>query len=247
MWLCVSFQYEMDIWTAFLIGFIGSFHCVGMCGPIALSLPYQDTTKIKTASNVLIYNGGRILTYSFIGLIFGLIGQGIALAGFQQWLSIGLGILMLLAAFSIINFESQIVKIPILDKGFKKIRFHLGRLLTQKSQRKQTLLFVGLLNGFLPCGLVYLAVIGAVATGSVFKGSLYMAIFGIGTLPTMLSVALVGNLVSLKFRKNIQKVIPFMLFAMAILFILRGMNLGIPYISPELVQDTSGITAPVCH
>ena len=237
----------MDIWTAFLIGFIGSFHCIGMCGPIALSLPYQDVTKAKTAGNVLLYNSGRILTYSFIGLIFGLVGKGIALAGFQQWLSIGLGILMLLAAFSVFNFEKQLVQIPLLDKGFQKVRFHLGRLLAQKSQKKQTLFLVGTLNGFLPCGLVYLAVVGAIASGDVFGGSLYMAVFGIGTLPTMLSIALIGNLVSLKFRRNIQKVIPFMLFAMAVLFILRGMNLGIPYISPELIQDSSGIVAPICR
>ncbi|NJN77279.1 MAG: sulfite exporter TauE/SafE family protein [Saprospiraceae bacterium] len=237
----------MDIWTAFLIGFIGSFHCIGMCGPIALSLPYQDVTKAKTAANVLLYNSGRVVTYSFIGLVFGLIGQGIALAGFQQWLSIGLGVLMLLAAFSVVNFEKQLVKIPLLDTGFKKVRFHLGRLLAQKSQKKQTLFLVGVLNGFLPCGLVYLAIVGSIATGDVFNGSLYMAIFGIGTIPMMLSVALIGNLVSLKFRKNIQKIIPYMLGIMAVLLILRGMNLGIPYLSPELIQDNSDIIAPICH
>jgi sulfite exporter TauE/SafE len=237
----------MDIWTAFLIGFIGSFHCIGMCGPIALSLPYQDVTKIKTAANVLLYNSGRVFTYSFLGLVFGLIGQGIALAGFQQWLSIGLGILMLLAAFSILNLEKNIIKIPFLEKIFKRVRFHLGRLLAQKSQKKQTLFLVGVLNGFLPCGLVYLAIVGAIATGDIFKGSFYMGIFGIGTIPMMLSVALIGNLVSLKFRKNIQKMIPFLLFTMAVLFILRGMNLGIPYLSPELIQDSSNLITPVCH
>lgn len=237
----------MDIWTAFLIGFIGSFHCIGMCGPIALSLPYQDVTKAKTAGNVLLYNGGRIVTYSFIGLVFGLIGQGIALAGFQQWLSIGLGILMLLAAFSVINFEKNLIKIPFLDKGFKKVRQQLARLLAKKSQKKQTLFLVGVLNGFLPCGLVYLAVIGAIAMGNVFKGSFYMAIFGMGTLPMMLSIALIGNLVSLKFRKNIQKIIPYMLVIMAVLFILRGLNLGVPYISPKLIQDNLGVVTPVCH
>jgi uncharacterized protein len=237
----------MDIWTAFLIGFIGSFHCIGMCGPIALSLPYQDVSKAKTAANVLLYNGGRVLTYSFIGLVFGLIGQGVALAGFQQWLSIVLGVLMLLAAFSVINFEKQLIQIPFLDSGFKKVRFHLGRLLAQKSQKKRTLFLVGILNGFLPCGLVYLAIVGAIGTGSILGGSLYMTIFGVGTIPMMLSVALVGNFVNLKFRKKIQKIIPYMLSIMAILFILRGMNLGIPYISPELIQDSSDVVAPVCH
>ncbi len=237
----------MEFWTAFLIGFIGSFHCIGMCGPIALSLPYQDTTKIKTAVNVLLYNFGRISTYALIGLVFGLIGKSIAIAGFQQILSIAIGVLMLLAAFSIINIERQFVKIPFLETFFKKVRQELGRLLAQKSQKSSTLWVVGFLNGFLPCGLVYLGVVGAIATGDILKGSLYMAIFGIGTLPTMLSVALIGNLISLKFRKNIQKIIPFLLFAVAILFILRGLNLNIPYLSPMLIQDPSSDIVPVCH
>lgn len=237
----------MDIWTAFLIGFIGSFHCVGMCGPIALSLPYQDITKFKTLSNVLLYNFGRITTYSLIGLIFGLIGKSIALAGFQQGLSIAIGVLMLLAAFSIINIEKQFVKIPFLSVIFKKARTQLGRLLAQKSRKRSTLYLVGFFNGFLPCGLVYLGIVGAIATGDILKGSLYMAVFGIGTLPTMLSIALVGNLISLNFRKNIQRVIPFLLLAFAILFILRGLNLDIPYISPQLINSEAPDSIPLCN
>lgn len=237
----------MELWTAFLIGFIGSFHCVGMCGPIALSLPYQDVTKARTTANVLLYNFGRITTYALIGLIFGLIGKSIALAGFQQGLSISIGILMFLAAFSIINIEKQFVKIPLLNTFFQKVRIQLSRLLAQKSSKRSTLFLVGFFNGFLPCGLVYLGVVGAIGTGEIWKGSLYMAIFGIGTLPTMLSVALVGNLISLRFRRNIQKVIPFMLFLFAILFILRGLNLNIPFISPILIHDSYFENIPTCH
>lgn len=236
----------MELWTAFLIGFIGSFHCVGMCGPIALSLPYQDVTKVKTATNVLLYNFGRITTYALIGLIFGLIGKSIALAGFQQGLSIAIGVLMLLAAFSILNVEKQLVKLPLLDILFKKVKTRLAHLLNQKNKKRSTLYLVGFFNGFLPCGLVYLAIVGAISTGDVLSGSFYMAIFGIGTLPTMLSVALIGNLISLNFRRNIQKVIPFMLFAFAILFILRGLNLDIPYLSPMLINLSSD-EIPVCH
>ena len=142
----------MELWTAFLIGFIGSFHCVGMCGPIALSLPYQDVTKIKTASNVLLYNFGRITTYALIGLIFGLIGKSIALAGFQQGLSIIVGTLLLLAAFSIINLEKQLVKLPFLDVLFNKVKRRLAQLLNQTNRKRSTLFTVGFLNGFLPCG-----------------------------------------------------------------------------------------------
>ena len=238
--------YELELWTAFLIGFIGSFHCVGMCGPIALSLPYQDVTKVKTASNVLLYNFGRITTYALIGLIFGLIGKSIALAGFQQGLSIAIGVFMLLAAFSILNIEKQLFKLPLLNILFNKVKTRLTHLLNQKSKKRSTLYLVGFFNGFLPCGLVYMAIVGAISTGDILKGSFYMAIFGIGTLPTMLSIALVGNLISLNFRRNIQKVIPFMLFAFAVLFILRGLNLDIPYLSPMLINFSSD-EIPVCN
>jgi len=237
----------MEFWTAFLIGFIGSFHCVGMCGPIALSLPYQDVTKWRTTANILVYNLGRIISYSFIGLLFGILGKGIALAGLQQWLSIGLGVLMLFAAFSIVNIERQLIKIPILDYFFKQVRLRLGQSLKRKNRKTQTLFTVGILNGFLPCGLVYLAIIGAIGTGSILGGSLYMTLFGLGTIPLMLTVALVSNLINLNIRKRIQKAIPMMLFTFAVLFILRGLNLDIPYISPKLIQDSSDFVTPICH
>lgn len=236
----------MELWTAFLIGFIGSFHCVGMCGPIALSLPYQDVTKVKTASNVLLYNFGRITTYALIGLIFGLIGKSIALAGFQQGLSIAIGVLMLLAAFSIVNLERQLVKLPFLEVFFKKVKNRLAHLLNQENKKRSTLYAIGFFNGFLPCGLVYMAIVGAISTGDILSGSFYMAIFGIGTLPTMLSIALIGNLFSHKFRNNIKKVVPFLLFTFAVLFILRGLNLDIPYLSPMLI-DLSTDEIPVCR
>jgi sulfite exporter TauE/SafE len=237
----------MELWTAFLIGFIGSFHCVGMCGPIALSLPYKDVTKWRTVINTLVYNLGRVVTYSFIGLLFGFFGKGIALAGLQQWFSVGFGILLLFAAFSVFNFEKQLVSIPFLDLIFKKVRQYLSQLLIRKNTKAQTLFSVGILNGFLPCGLVYLAVVGAVGTGSILGGSLYMTLFGVGTIPLMLTVSLLGNLISLKIRKRIQKIIPIMLFTFAVLFILRGLNLDIPYISPKLIQETSDFIAPICH
>ena len=134
----------------------------------------------------------------------------------------------------------------MLDVLFKKVKTRLAHLLNQKNRKRSTLYTVGFFNGFLPCGLVYLAIVGAISTGDILSGSFYMAIFGIGTLPTMLSMALVGNLISLNFRRNIQKVIPFMLFAFAVLFILRGMNLDIPYLSPMLI-DLSSDEIPVCH
>ncbi len=238
----------MDIWTAFLIGFIGSFHCVGMCGAIALSLPYQGITRFATVLNGLVYNLGRVSSYSLIGAILGALGQGVLLAGMQQFLSIAVGVLLLLAAFSIINFEKELVALPFLSRWYLNIRTQLSRLIKSHSPRKQSLYLVGVMNGFLPCGLVYLAIVGAISVGSVLGGSLYMAVFGLGTVPMMVLVAILGNIFSLNFRKYIQKVTPFLLFVFAILFILRCLNLDIPYISPQLIQDNSNLnTPPICH
>jgi len=92
---------------------------------------------------------------------------------------------------------------------------------------------VGLLNGLLPCGLVYIAVAGALATGSVLEGVLYMFLFGLGTAPLLLATALIGNLSTAKIRNQLSKAIPYVVVVVGVLFILRGANLGIPYISPS--------------
>src|SRR6478736_5164625 len=83
------------IFAAFMMGLLGSFHCVGMCGPLALALPINNDRASARFSGVLLYNTGRILTYSVFGLIFGVIGKSAAFFGFQQWLSITLGLLII--------------------------------------------------------------------------------------------------------------------------------------------------------
>jgi sulfite exporter TauE/SafE len=169
----------MALWTAFVMGLVGSLHCVGMCGPIALSLPYQGRQKWIAAVNVLLYNFGRIATYALLGIIIGLFGRGFFLAGFQSYISIGLGVLLLLIAFFSVNVEGQLLKIPGFQKLNSWVQGQLGRLLRQKGSGK--LFIIGSLNGLLPCGLVYMGIVGAVTTGEIVHSALYMASFGLGT------------------------------------------------------------------
>ena len=233
------------IWSAFMIGLFGSFHCIGMCGPIALALPVQTENRFNLIIGRILYNIGRAITYACIGLIFGLVGQTLSLAGLQQSVSIIAGVLILLMVIipSRISNQIYLLKPAYGFTNFLKARF--GKLLKNKSLT--SIFFIGLLNGFLPCGLVYIAVAGAIAAGGFLDGAFYMFAFGIGTLPIMLTVSLAGNFISINVRKKINKLIPVFMVALAFLFILRGMNLGIPYISPQINQTEITDDAVICH
>jgi sulfite exporter TauE/SafE len=226
--------------VSFMIGIVGSFHCVGMCGPLALSLPLSNNSFVDKFSGAFIYNAGRIVTYSIFGLLFGSIGQTAALFGFQQWLSIGTGTLILLFIIIPHKYKLQHAAARYTTGFFTRVRSELGRLFTQNNN--SSLFIIGLLNGLLPCGLVYMAVAGAIAAGNVGSSVLFMAGFGLGTLPVMWSIAFFGNYVGVSLRQKIRRVYPYMMALMACLLILRGMGLGIPYVSPkEQVQKTNMI------
>lgn len=238
---------EMDFLQPLIIGLLGSFHCMGMCGPIALSLPLkQNSWQTKIISGVL-YNLGRVLTYIFLGLIFGLLGLGIHIWGIQQWVSIGVGTLMILSvAFPVLFHGSALTgRLDNLFSGFKKF---FGRFFGFRTYLSGWV--IGLLNGLLPCGLVYIALAGALVSTSPLNGAIYMLVFGLGTLPALLALSLLGNFISITFRRNVQKMIPFMIILIGILFVVRGMNLGIPYISPKMEQHqkhkTEQLQKPEC-
>ncbi|MFM6925949.1 MAG: sulfite exporter TauE/SafE family protein [Ferruginibacter sp.] len=220
------------LFVAFMIGIVGSFHCVGMCGPLAMSLPLSSNGFRDKISGAFIYNAGRIVTYSIFGLLFGLIGQTAALFNFQQWLSIGTGSLILLFIIMPKKYKIQSTASGYTTAFFTRVRMELGRLFTQKNN--SSLFVIGLLNGLLPCGLVYMAVAGAIAAGSTWNSALFMAAFGLGTLPVMWSVAFFGNFIGVSFRQKIRKAYPYLMTLMACLLIVRGMGLGIPYVSPEM-------------
>jgi uncharacterized protein len=233
------------LWTAFLIGIMGSFHCVGMCGPLVLALPGQSKLiPMRFLYTRLMYNAGRIITYSILGMLIGLIGQTFSIAGYQQFLSILAGITLLIMVFVPLGEGRQAGSAGKLGQFSAMVRSALSSLF--KKTGPNTHLFIGLLNGLLPCGLVYLALAGSLAMGSISGSMAYMALFGLGTLPMLLAVAFAGNMISLQWRSRLYRLIPAFMFILAVLFILRGLNLGIPYISPEL-QGKSVVDPVICH
>lgn len=218
--------------TAFLVGIAGSVHCIGMCGPIALALPGGQENHLGTYVNRAIYNLGRVLTYGLIGIVAGLIGKGLFLVGIQQWVSIFTGILLILSVWIPLSVTGQIRYPGFFRKFNSFLSGNLGNLLRKPGTK--THLFIGLLNGFLPCGLVYVALAGALNTGNIFNAVMYMVFFGLGTFPVMFAVSVFGRFISVTVRRKINRLIPVFIFILGILFILRGMNLGIKYISPVL-------------
>lgn len=234
----------MFLLAAISLGFLGSFHCIGMCGPIALTIPVKRTSPWSVVVGSLVYNMGRVITYACLGLFFGLLGQGFVLAGGQNILSVILGTIILFLLF-FPRFAAKYIRTGFVYRWIEKLKSILRNLFGVHTKR--TLLFIGLLNGLLPCGLVYLGVAGAVATGDIFKGALFMAVFGAGTLPAMLAVTVARDYISIGFRQGIRRVMPVLVGVMAILLILRGMNLGIPYISPSIESNGKASCHKCCH
>lgn len=181
------------------------------------------------------YHFGRLLAYSLIGLAFGFVGKSLYLFGIQQQLSIVIGILMIVLVLIPYKTLGKYNLSQPLNKLISKVKSSLGEALKKKTA--DTFLTIGFLNGFLPCGLVYMAVFGAVATGSILEGSLYMVLFGIGTIPLMTSAIYLGKFLNSAIKQRIQKAIPVFVVIIGVLFILRGLGLGIPYISPAPAVD----------
>lgn len=222
------------LYSALIFGLISSFHCIGMCGPIALMLPLDRMNQTKKVTQIITYHLGRLFAYATIGFIFGMLGKGFLLAGFQQKTSIIIGIFIVFIVvtpekvFANFNFSKPVFK------AITKIKSALGSQFKDKSYK--SLFTIGLLNGFLPCGMVYVALFGAVAMQSPSVGVLYMILFGLGTIPVMSSVVYLNNFITISLRNKIQKAIPYIAVFIGILFILRGLGLGIPYISPSNIS-----------
>src|SRR5690606_14751460 len=175
------------MWTsALVLGLLGSLHCLGMCGPIAFMLPLDREHVLKKSAQLSLYHLGRLIAYGCIGLAFGFLGKGLALFGFQQKLSIGIGILMIL----LVLFPGTLVQerrlLRPLHRVLGKLRTALGETLGKRTP--DAFLALGFLNGFLPCGLVYMALLGALALAAPVQGGLYMMLFGLGTVPMMSTV-----------------------------------------------------------
>lgn len=226
----------MELWTAFLLGLLGSLHCAGMCGPLALALPATGKTSATFVLGRLAYNAGRIVTYGLLGAGFGLLGGTLAVAGIARWVSLVAGFAILLGLIA----SSRHVLNASVAKLSAWVRARLGFFLNRRTLAST--FFLGAFNGLLPCGLVYAACAVAVTVGGTLMGVGYMLVFGLGTVPMILGIGLFGMKLQLAIRLKFQKLIPVGLFVVGVLLILRGMALGIPYLSPDFHGS-----CPACH
>jgi uncharacterized protein len=229
--------------AGFTLGAAGSLHCVGMCGPLSLALPTGHLSRSKKFISLLIYQSGRIITYSMIGLVFGLAGRSIYLAGYQQGFSMVMGVLVLILAL-LYFIQKRTIHLSFLNRFYHSIQNIIIRLL--KSSKNTTgFLLMGMANGLLPCGMVYIALAATLSLSQIIESVLFMALFGAGTLPAMMIVGYAGQLIKPDIRRSFQKAIPVFIALMGVVLILRGMNLGIPFISPELPGTSTAATN--CH
>ena len=226
--------------AALILGAFGTFHCVGMCGPLALALPVVNEGHGSRLLSSFLYNIGRTITYATLGVLLGLIGQSFSLIGFQQILSITAGAIILL----MIIFPMHQKDIPFFKPFFIAVRKGLASLFGHKSYSSN--FGIGLLNGFLPCGLVYVALAAATASGTVLHAALFMAAFGLGTLPVMWAFAFFGSYIQPNKFKGLKKFYPVLMGVMGLLLIMRGIGLDIPFISPA-VHHTGTHNTIICH
>jgi len=234
-----------EIYAAFLVGLVGSLHCIGMCGPIAIALPVPDSTNLSFFTGRILYNIGRVVTYSFLGAVLGLLGGRIALAGAQQIVSIILGVVIVIAVLLPQRYKSFFAQHPWIQKLAQPLKANIGVLF--KKGTFSAMFFIGILNGFLPCGLVYVALAGAITSGNAISGAAVMILFGLGTVPAMFAATVFGKFINVGIKTKIRKAVPVLVILLGIIFILRGMNLGIPYLSPKLSAQTEVSSEMECH
>lgn len=234
-----------EILSALAVGFFGSAHCIGMCGPIAIALPVPDSNVFNFVAGRVLYNIGRIFTYSFLGALFGLLGSRIVVAGFQQFITIILGVIILAIVITPFKYKAKFTQHRLFQKISSPIKSGIVELFKQGTI--PSMFLIGVLNGFLPCGLVYIAIAGAIASGDAISGMLYMILFGAGTFPAMFAATIFGKFITLNIRRKFTKAVPVFAVILALLFILRGMSLGIPYISPKISAQTINQSEMECH
>lgn len=214
---------------AFFIGLFGSIHCIGMCGPLAFAIPINQTGILTVIWNKLIYNLGRVISYGILGLLTGMIGRQIWLSGLQQGISVFSGVLIIMAA------SSRFLKISIINhKWGATLLKPFNKVLIYALQHKAGHFIIGVLNGFLPCGFVYLAVVGAINTNTVWSSVSYMLCFGLGTIPLMLLASVSAGLLNNSVRRQMNRVVPYFMLCLGVWFVLRGLSLDVPYLSPVI-------------
>lgn len=227
-----------------VLGGVASLHCVAMCGPIALMLPHPSTRPLAIAADNLAYNIGRASTYSLFGLLAGIFGSLVGLDALQSSLSLAIGIAIILG-YAIYRWLPT-SKLPFagVARGFAaRIKRPFAKLLQRRS--RPALFGLGMLNGLLPCGMVYAALSMAAVLASPAESAFFMLMYGLGTFPAMTALYLLPKTFRGRVRGVATRALPVMLVLMGSVLILRGMNLGWGMLSPE--APTKATPAEMCN
>lgn len=228
--------------AAFLLGFFGSLHCVGMCGPLAIVIHQQANRKAQQpAIAAVLYHLGRITTYVLLGLVIGSLSMALW-GNLQFYLSVIAGLILILAAFSLLPWERQIWSLPGLKQLGEWIPKAYGRFLNSPSRWAPVA--GGMVNGLLPCGLVYLALSTSMATGDVLLGARMMLLFGLGTAPALAVTQFAGWKIKGRFAMVRTYVLPPFLVLTGLFLILRAFAVPIP-VGLRLLHEMTNI--PMCH
>ncbi|MEJ5995040.1 sulfite exporter TauE/SafE family protein [Pedobacter sp. Du54] len=221
---------------AFLLGLLGSLHCAVMCGPIMLSLPLQKTNHLKSALQLVLYQCGRILTYTVLGLFVGYLGNSFRVFANQEILSLIVG--STLVVFTLLQFSGKYVSTL---SGFQMhLVLPISKLMGKLYGLPLWGFFAGILNGLIPCGMVYLALATALNSVSITGAVTFMLLFGLGTTPLMLMISLGGIYLKRYIKFNTNKLVPWFMLFIGTLFILRSVNLGVPFLSPDMGYHSHG-------
>lgn len=232
---------ESSIIIALLMGLTGSLHCAGMCGPIALVMPFQAHGGIKKWIRLGLYHLGRISVYALLGFIL-FSFRAIFHPEVQQYISILLGAVLIIAAAITFFPQSKIhIKLPWTEA----VKKQLGKFMLKP--KLYALFITGMLNGLLPCGLVYIALALATSANTPIESMMLMYAFGTGTLPIFVLLLAIKNKMKLMQQLKLYKLAPVVMFLFGCLFVIRGMNLGIPYLSPEITITQHSIKTNCCH
>lgn len=210
--------------TGLVLGVAGSGHCAGMCGPLAVTL----TSGLRPASRgtrmrqLLLYHGGRILTYVALGVPAGLAGRAVSMAGYDRLLAVGAGTVLLL-------FAAGSVRPRLLGPAGRLAAAAAARACAaahrwNRSHPIAGPVAAGAANGLVPCGLVYAAVTAAAAMGSAGEAALLMLGFGLGTVPALLAVSLAAVSFAPVLRMRLRQAGPILLVLAAALLIGRGLT-----------------------
>lgn len=229
--------------VALTLGLFGSLHCLGMCGPIAFGFQkFNPHHRSRLLLNGIIYNSGRILTYTFLGFVLGVIGQAFWVSGIQKTISVVAGIFFIFLFFKSMDLEQVLFRIP----GFRFILSKYSNFIsTSFSERMYHNGFVlGIINGLIPCGLVYIALAGALLEGDIISSMTFMFLFGLGTFPMMFFVVVGSGYLNFNSRKIFTKVTPYLQLAMGMWFMYRGLSIDYPMDIDFYLSLKDG---PLCH